>query len=94
MSRFMGHHKEWDELTASLGQVPVDDLISHAPVLSIGERADCCTAPAMFSAVLPVTVAAQHPRSLLLCAHHFRAHRAALKRSGADVYDQDGVLVA
>jgi hypothetical protein len=30
---------------------------------------------------------------LLLCGHHYRISRAALRAIGADVYDQTGTLI-
>jgi hypothetical protein len=31
---------------------------------------------------------------LLLCGHHYRVSRAALRAVGADVYDRAGALIA
>jgi hypothetical protein len=45
------------------------------------------------TAVIPPGRGRPHPVDLLLCGHHYRVSGAALRASGADVYDQAGVLI-
>ncbi len=95
MARFTGHQSnEWHELTALLEPWPLDDSIVHTPRFEIGERADCCSAPAAFLVVLAPPASSSRRAHLLLCGHHRHAHQQALRTAGASVYDQDGVLVA
>jgi hypothetical protein len=74
---------------------PPDDLLFDTRVILELERADCCPGRAAFRIVFPAAAGpAGGRRELLLCAHHFRAGRAGLERTTADVFDGRGRLVA
>ena len=71
----------------------VDDLLPslrHA----VADRACCCPARPVVTAIMPPAPGRPHPVDLLLCGHHFRASRAALTAAGAAIYDDTGALVA
>ena len=57
-----------------------------------GERACCCPARAVYTALLPATPE-QAPLTILLCSHHARTHAAALSRSEIALYDARGCAV-
>ena len=59
-----------------------------------GERACCCTAPAVVRAVVTCATPVVHSVDLLLCGHHYRHSLAELLRRGAMVFDRDGHLLA
>ncbi len=42
---------------------------------------------------MPPVPGRPHPVDLLLCGHHYRVSRAALRAAGATVYDEAGLLV-
>ncbi len=48
----------------------------------------------MVTVVIPPGQGHPRPADLLLCGHHYRANRAALRAIGADVYDEAGRLIA
>jgi hypothetical protein len=56
-------------------------------------HACCCSARPVVVAVMPPSPCRPHPTGILLCAHHFRASRAALVTAGASVLDRDGMPV-
>ncbi len=57
--------------------------------LDDAQRACCCSARPSFCAVLPAA-----PRTpLLLCGHHYRIHRDALKQAHAAIYGRHGTEV-
>jgi hypothetical protein len=61
---------------------PLDDTIpAHAP----SSLACCCPAKATVQVTMPPTQARPHETDLLLCAHHYRASRAALAAAHAVV---------
>jgi hypothetical protein len=62
---------------------PLDDAIP-AREASIG-LACCCPAKATVRVTMPPTQARPHETDLLLCAHHYRASRAALAAARAVV---------
>lgn len=47
----------------------------------------------MVSVIIPPGPAHLVPEDLLLCGHHYRASRAALRAAGATVYDHTGALI-
>jgi hypothetical protein len=53
-------------------------------------RACCCPARPVVVAVMPPAPGRDHHTDLLLCAHHYRAARAALDAAGAAVFDGAG----
>lgn len=76
---------------------PADHEQPAAAVLAIDwcalrntSRACCCPAEPAVVAVMPPAAGRDHPTDLLLCAHHYRASRVALRRAGADVFDSTG----
>jgi hypothetical protein len=58
------------------------------------ERACCCPAKPAVVAVLPPAPGRDHETDLLLCGHHYRASRDALKTAGATVMAEGGQPVA
>ena len=68
-----------------------DELPGRA--IPLASRACCCPATPAFTAVMPPTATRRHPVDLLLCGHHYRASRAALRAAGATVYDRSGALI-
>ena len=61
--------------------------------LPSGQRACCCSAVAVYEAVLAPNPDASAGRELLLCGHHACASWASLSAQGAALYDADGQLV-
>jgi hypothetical protein len=65
---------------------------ANAPVINwnalrTADRACCCPARPVVIAVMPAAPGRDHPTDLLLCAHHYRASRAALDQAGAAIFD-------
>jgi hypothetical protein len=58
--------------------------------LRTASRACCCPARPVVVVVMPAAPGRDHPTDLLLCAHHYRASRAALDAAGAAVFDGAG----
>jgi hypothetical protein len=58
------------------------------------ERACCCPAAPAAIAVMPPSPGRPHRTEILLCMHHYRAHRAALEQAGAAAVDLHGAPVA
>ena len=58
------------------------------------DRACCCAASPAFAAVIARPGKPCRSTEILLCAHHFRDSRAALKERRAIVFDAHGRLVA
>ena len=56
-------------------------------------RACCCPARPAVRVIMPPSAARPHKTDLLLCGHHFRASREALKRAQATVCEL-GILSA
>ena len=57
-------------------------------------RACCCTARPAVIALIPPATGRGHRTELLLCMHHFRVSRQALRAGGASVVDLDRNIVA
>jgi hypothetical protein len=73
------------------GQWPAADAaVIDWRALRTASRACCCPARPVVVAVMPPAPGRSHPTDLLLCAHHYRASRAALDAAGAAVFDGDG----
>ena len=53
--------------------------------LAAAGRACCCPARPLVVAVIPPGAGLPHPTDLLLCGHHYRAGRDALRAAGAAV---------
>jgi hypothetical protein len=70
-----------------------DDLAQLGRPIAVNDRACCCPARPMVSVVMPPTASRPYPIDLLLCGHHYRVSRAALRAAGATVYDQAGRAV-
>jgi len=70
-----------------------DDLLPSLRRV-VADRACCCPARPVVTAIMPPAPGRPHPVDLLLCGHHFRVSQAALTAVGAAVYDDTGALVA
>jgi hypothetical protein len=70
-----------------------DELAGLGRRLVPSDRACCCPARPAVTVIMPVG-AGRRRVDLLLCGHHYRVSRAALRAVGATVYDEDGVLIA
>ncbi len=70
-----------------------DELAGIGMALGVCERACCCPARPVVRVMMPATATRPEPVDLLLCGHHYRASRGALRAAGAAVYDQKGVLI-
>jgi len=55
------------------------------------ERADCCSARALFRVVLAPTPNRSRGGELLLCGHHLRVQHAALVAARATIFDAIGL---
>ena len=71
---------------------PADGPAGNTVPLALADRACCCPARPVVTAVMPPTPARPYPVDLLLCGHHYRACLAALTAAGATVYDATGAL--
>jgi hypothetical protein len=78
-ARFQPHSVRNDAYPACR---PLDDAI---PAREAPDRACCCPAKATVRVTMPPTQARPHETDLLLCAHHYRASRAALAAAHAAV---------
>jgi hypothetical protein len=86
--------KSWFAHPHCADPVPLDDeLPGPARRLSPVDRACCCPARPVVTVVIPAGRGRPHPVDLLLCGHHYRVNRAALRAAGAEVYDRTGVLI-
>jgi hypothetical protein len=86
--------KRWFAHDRDAAPVPLDDqLPGPAGPLTLADRACCCQARPVVTAVVPPGRGHPCPTDLLLCGHHYRISRAALQAIGADVYDQTGTLI-
>lgn len=71
----------------------VGDAADWAWLLAWAERACCCPARPVVTAVMPPVAGRPYAMDLLLCGHHFRASELALLVSGATVYDAAGIVL-
>jgi hypothetical protein len=58
------------------------------------DRACCCPARPVVIAVMPPGASRPHQTELLLCRHHYRASRQALRAAGATVLDIKGAPIS
>jgi hypothetical protein len=73
---------------------PYDDLLADTSKRIGSQRADCCVAAAAYRVLLPPTRTRSRASELLLCGHHYRQSRAALRPRGAAVFDTSNRLIA
>lgn len=86
--------KRWFTSRAEAAPVPLDDALPGPAVpLTLSDRACCCPARPVVTAIIPPGRGHPRPVSLLLCGHHYKASSAALHAIGADVYDRAGALI-
>jgi hypothetical protein len=70
-----------------------NDLAQLGSPIAANERACCCPARPMVTVMMPPTASRPYPIDLLLCGHHYRVSRAALRAAGATAYDQVGTAI-
>ena len=70
-----------------------ESLAEAASVFSFTENACCCPARPAVRVVMPESATRPRRVDLLLCNHHYRVSRAALRAAGATAYDPDGVVI-
>ena len=83
------HH----ELKADWETVPPARVLDWTMELVAADRACCCSAKPAVAVVLPRSDLDTEPVALLLCGHHYRASREALRARSAEVYDRHGRLI-
>ena len=67
-------------------QYPAGDIAAPAAApADLASRACCCSARAVVRVILPPTSARTHETDLLLCGHHYRLSRQALKATSAAI---------
>ncbi len=71
----------------------VGDEADWAWPLAWAERACCCPARPVVTAVMPPVAGRPYSVDLLLCRHHFLASELVLLTSGATVYDATGIVL-
>lgn len=71
------------------GRVPT----TNWRAVRLADSACCCPARPAVVAIVPPGPGRPHPTELLLCGHHFRRSRAALKAVGATVLNPSGLPV-
>lgn len=88
------HMKRWFADPGEAAPVPLDDRLP-GPVgpLTVADRACCCPASPVVTAVIPPGPGHPLPEGLLLCGHHYRVSCAALLAVGAEVYDKTGARI-
>src|SRR5690242_9171170 len=70
--------------------VPPARVFDWTTELIAAERACCCSAIPAVTVLLPAHDLDTEPAALLLCGHHYRLCREALRARGAEAYDRDG----
>lgn len=60
---------------------------------ALAGRACCCPGRPAVTVLVPPSGERSQVTDLLLCGHHFRVSRAALREAGATVYDAVGRLI-
>jgi len=58
------------------------------------DAACCCSAPPLFTVLLPAREGQSDPIDILLCTHHYRAAKKHLSEIAAAVYDANGFRIA
>ncbi len=87
MKAWFTHHHD-----ADLARLD-DELTGMATPLKLADRACCCPARPAVTVIMPPAPGRPHQVELLLCGHHYRASRAALRAVGATVYDEAGLPI-
>jgi hypothetical protein len=88
--KMFGHH---GTVTRADRARLAEELAGIGTAIGVAERACCCPARPVVRVVMPATASRPEPVDLLLCGHHYRASRAALRAAGAAVYDEHGMLI-
>lgn len=86
--RLTGLDAQLQDVEQRAGTAPAP--LSHVTPLPAGKRSCCCPAQAFVRVLVPAGGTRPGPTDLYLCAHHFRASRAALTRIGAVAVDGHG----
>ncbi len=84
------HRQDVTAGTGAAAPARPPDQLRRVPPLPAGQRACCCPAQAFVRVLVPAGGPRPKPTDLYLCAHHFRAGRAALTRIGAVAFDGRG----
>lgn len=74
-------------------ETSAEELGSPPTPLAQASRACCCPGRPAVTVLMPPGPGRSHVTDLLLCGHHFRASRQALRAVGATAYDETGQLV-
>ena len=78
------------ERNADWAAVPPASNFDWTMELIAAERACCCSAKPAVAVVLEAHDLDTQPVALLLCGHHYRLCREALRAMGAQAYGRDG----
>jgi hypothetical protein len=70
-----------------------EELPGPGKPLTFSDRACCCPARPVVTVIIPPGPGHPLAEDLLLCGHHYRASRAALRAADAVVYDEAGKLI-
>src|SRR5215469_18157638 len=74
-------------------EISADEPTSPPTPLAQAARACCCPGRPAVTVLMPPGPGRSHVTDLLLCGHHFRASKQALRAVGATAYDEAGHLV-
>jgi hypothetical protein len=74
-------------------EISADEASSPPTPFAQAERACCCPGRPAVTVSVPPGPGRSHVTDLLLCGHHFRVSREALRAIGATAYDEAGQLV-
>ena len=88
MKGWFAHHGA----AADLGRLD-EKLAGQGSPLTLADRACCCPARPVVRVIMPPARGRPHPVDLLLCGHHYRVSRAALRAAGAVAYDEGGLQI-
>jgi hypothetical protein len=70
-----------------------DELRALGRPLTLADHACCCPARPAVTVIMPPATGRSDPVDLLLCGHHWRAGRDALRAAAATAYDEAGILI-
>jgi hypothetical protein len=70
-----------------------EELPEPGKAITLADRACCCPARPVVTVIIPPGPGHPLPQDLLLCGHHYRASRVALRAADATVYDDSGALI-